>query len=666
MIKVDLHIHTVSSSLEEDFDFDGDLLRSHVSDNKLDAIAVTNHNRFDRENYDEVVSVLSGTGCVVLPGVELSAAKTHFIIVCDEGDSRLLEEGCKKLAALDAEPRSLEEVLSLFPNLGEWLCIPHFKKPPSISEERLEEFDQYIDALETTSLKKAIEQTKAEVSKKPIVCFTDCRFGGNANPKPAGVYLRTDGRTCSSIKDGLRSDSGVMFNALGTEQLELGDGVLASETLNVLIGKRSSGKTHTLKKIESMCDEDEVYFIRQGALTHDSEEDEFYSGLNRRYYDRTTPYYRPWSLLLDKAKERGNRDSRRGSIKKYLTDLKEYAETSTLADEYSKCPLFSPTPLEEIAENEYLTLLNAVCTLLRASDFNADIAPFVSRGSLIRLAASLEKKARDVELKKVSTKKANSIIDSVKTKLSAKSAQAAHPAPILRQVASDYLFFGRLSTLLEECWKKKEILNDKGKIAGKYSLVAIRQKHEDASAVKGAAGTSESLGRITQTKAPEYLDKILSLQSASSLARGLFDVSYEIRSDRGVKPSGGQRTEFVFFEKLSEAVGHPVVLIDEPEASFDNLFLGEEIASRIRELANTSTVFVTTHSHVLCFDLKPEKVIYALYDEEDSSYRLLAGSLREPELRDSRLSTDTKSTILDLMEAGKDSFDLRRQYYETA
>ena len=321
MIKVDLHIHTVSSSLDEDFDFDEKLLKSHVTSNKFDVIAVTNHNLFNRKNYDQVVSALSETGCVVLPGVELSAAKTHFIIVCDKNDSKLLEEGCEKLADLGTEPSSLDEVLNLFPNLGEWICIPHFEKDPSISEENLEEFEQYIDALETTSLKKAIELTKAEVSKKPIVCFTDCRFGGSANPKPAGVYLRTDGKTCSSLKEGFQSESGVMFNASGTEQFELADGVLASETLNVLIGKRSSGKTHTLKKVESMCDKDEVYFIRQGTLTHDSEEKEFYRDLNQRYYSKTTPYYQPWSLLLNEAKKRGNRDSRQSSVKDYLLRL---------------------------------------------------------------------------------------------------------------------------------------------------------------------------------------------------------------------------------------------------------------------------------------------------------------------------------------------------------
>lgn len=183
--------------------------------------------------------------------------------------------------------------------------------------------------------------------------------------------------------------------------------------------------------------------------------------------------------------------------------------------------------------------------------------------------------------------------------------------------------------------------------------------------MKSAVGTTENLGRITQAKSSDYLDKILSLQSASLLARGLFNVHYEIRNERGVKPSGGQRAEFVFFEKLSEAVGYPVVLIDEPEASFDNMFLSAEIASKIRELATSSTVFVTTHSHVLCFDLKPEKVIYTLYDENNSVYKLLAGSLRNREFIGSESLANTKSTILNLMEAGKDSFELRRQYYET-
>lgn len=49
MIRAGLHIHTFSTAWDEPFDFSFEQLRQHVVDNRLDAIAVTNHNMFDNE-----------------------------------------------------------------------------------------------------------------------------------------------------------------------------------------------------------------------------------------------------------------------------------------------------------------------------------------------------------------------------------------------------------------------------------------------------------------------------------------------------------------------------------------------------------------------------------------------------------------------------------------
>ncbi len=71
--RIDLHIHTVSTEIEEAFDFSIEALAEHVSANSLDAIAVTNHNIFDKTNFVEVREGLPGT--IVLPGVEVSVEK---------------------------------------------------------------------------------------------------------------------------------------------------------------------------------------------------------------------------------------------------------------------------------------------------------------------------------------------------------------------------------------------------------------------------------------------------------------------------------------------------------------------------------------------------------------------------------------------------------------
>ena len=48
MKKVDLHVHTIATEKDADFVFDIDKLQLYVQISKLDAIAITNHNTFDK------------------------------------------------------------------------------------------------------------------------------------------------------------------------------------------------------------------------------------------------------------------------------------------------------------------------------------------------------------------------------------------------------------------------------------------------------------------------------------------------------------------------------------------------------------------------------------------------------------------------------------------
>ena len=52
MKKLDLHIHTTATASDHYFDFSLDSLQKYVAENQLDAIAITNHNTFNREQYE--------------------------------------------------------------------------------------------------------------------------------------------------------------------------------------------------------------------------------------------------------------------------------------------------------------------------------------------------------------------------------------------------------------------------------------------------------------------------------------------------------------------------------------------------------------------------------------------------------------------------------------
>jgi len=48
--------------------------------------------------------------------------------------------------------------------------------------------------------------------------------------------------------------------------------------------------------------------------------------------------------------------------------------------------------------------------------------------------------------------------------------------------------------------------------------------------------------------------------------------------------SGGERSEFRLLQEIKDAQNYDFLLIDEPESSFDNMFLKSDVNQIIREI----------------------------------------------------------------------------------
>ena len=75
MKKVDLHVHTIATEKDADFVFDIDKLQLYVQISKLDAIAITNHNTFDKEQFNSIKEKMNIS---VFPGVEVDVENAHM------------------------------------------------------------------------------------------------------------------------------------------------------------------------------------------------------------------------------------------------------------------------------------------------------------------------------------------------------------------------------------------------------------------------------------------------------------------------------------------------------------------------------------------------------------------------------------------------------------
>lgn len=178
MKRLDLHIHSLPSPIEADFEFSVDALIDHVEGNQLDVIAITNHNFFDRGNYKEICKALSSA--LVLPGIEVSVEKYHTLVICDPENIDAFEEVCKQVRQSDENGIgiSIEKFVELFGN-GAFMIIPHYKKKPAITSEDLEKLEGCVTALEVSSDKKwARERKESDIA---VVLFSDyrCSKGGD-------------------------------------------------------------------------------------------------------------------------------------------------------------------------------------------------------------------------------------------------------------------------------------------------------------------------------------------------------------------------------------------------------------------------------------------------------------------------------------------------------
>ena len=80
MKRIDLHIHTVSTSSDSDFTFSTAKLVQYVDTSGLDAIAITNHNAFNEAQFREISTLLT---IPAFPGIEINLEKCHLLLISD-------------------------------------------------------------------------------------------------------------------------------------------------------------------------------------------------------------------------------------------------------------------------------------------------------------------------------------------------------------------------------------------------------------------------------------------------------------------------------------------------------------------------------------------------------------------------------------------------------
>ena len=109
-----------------------------------------------------------------------------------------------------------------------------------------------------------------------------------------------------------------------------------------------------------------------------------------------------------------------------------------------------------------------------------------------------------------------------------------------------------------------------------------------------------------------------------------------------------------------------MLLIDEPESSFDNLFLRDRVNKIIRELSETMPVILVTHNNTVGASIRPDYLVYTKRIIGDSVvYERYYGLPSSKELKSSTGSSIKNfQAILDCLEAGESTYNERKHDYD--
>ena len=671
MKKIDFHIHTIATVSDQDFTFNQSVLIDYINALSLDAIAITNHNRFDKSQYE---SICKNVSIPTFPGIEIDIDKGHLLVISDFEDVTDFAARCEKVSSLISTPTDYLTELKfreIFPSVAKYILIPHYEKGPILSPEKVPFLSQFFICGEVNSVKKFEACKKAEDKLTPVY-FSDIRIKNDSAPFPARcTYVDIDAISISSIKQAFADKSKVALSMDGGHQLTdiLSNGVKISTGLTVLLGERSSGKTHTLDEIAKNVNNPK--YIRQfSLLTKDAELDErkFEEALRNRCASISEDYLMPLKNVVEDVRTiLLDRDE--AALDEYVNVLLRSASEADKEDIFSKTNLFSEPRFDDSDLTSLENLIGAVKVLIENEEFAPIINKFIDRKSLISLAVALMEKfaeERELILKK---NYLNDILDEIKAELRVRTSTTPIPDIDFYNLQMNKRKVTRFIQIVNAIKKETVIFS---KELHSFNVIATARPFSGAQELKNFSGKVLAFSdAFEKYDAPyNYLGLLKAKEElpVSDYYKYFVSIKYEVLNKYGFRASGGERAEYNLLEQLSDATQYDILLLDEPESSFDNLFLKSDVNKLIKDISQIVPVVVATHNNTIGASVKPDYILYTrkvVNESGEVTYQIFSGFPTSPVLTDlNGEEINKRDVLLDCLEAGEPAYVERRTTYE--
>ena len=112
---------------------------------------------------------------------------------------------------------------------------------------------------------------------------------------------------------------------------------------------------------------------------------------------------------------------------------------------------------------------------------------------------------------------------------------------------------------------------------------------------------------------------------------------------------------------------YDILIIDEPESSFDNIFLKDEVNTLIKEMSMNMPVIVSTHNSTIGGSINPDYIIYTEKNIVNGEvvYNVYEGRPESKLLRTpAGDSIENYKITMNSLEAGEIAYNNRKQGYD--
>lgn len=705
---IDLHCHTKKCK-------SGDSTKREISkeefvkkivDKRVKIVAITNHNCFDRKQYDNFSD--NDDQFQVWPGVELDVigeSKGHCVVIASPKDVDYFTQITEKIfngTTPDNFTISIDDFCSEFQNI-ELVVLAHFgQKKPALSENDVEKINNGFCGkkpvfIEVTNLLSAgimiahnydtligSDVTNWDMYgtyvlpelKLPIDGFEKFQLLIKKNPEVIKSFV--DQKLAENIEVSLFGDTPIKIPIYND--------------INVIFGGKGTGKSEILKKIKEHFDaagnsgvasyfahDKQASYSKISAITCDIDDfqllctndcSEVFTSLKSWKQAEVTPITQYQKAVL--TKDNNDLAKRFGFLKASFTEIITPSVFNNVLESYIELKL----SIEKIISSD----LERYLTQSEVENYKMISQKIIESMKLDVIDQFCKLKGLELEL---------DTITSMKSICQTKSGVVSTPSGtgLLKMFETSTRIKNNVSTILQKIHLDKKVVRKKlGVLSDKGSIYIEKDISMNPDVLNGestfySTNMGISLLKQVRSKLVEIEKNSFTSQITSKLSeltslllsknindlKALFGVNGRVCKENGekYKPSNGEESMLILNHSLLDD-NKSVYILDEPEMSVGHKYINDIIVPRLKELSRLNKkVIVSTHDANIAIRTLPFVSIYR-EDEGGNSYRTYLGSpflddMLEVHNKDKR--KNWPQTSIDTLEGGRAAFHERGEAY---